>query len=142
MARCHGLALLAAAALGGGGLAALAVDNEPSCHTRAGAVVVDLDDRAHARVLDHARDAIRAGRARALQLERGGADENRAESLRGIPTKPGHDRDEYPPAVSREGGQGAHVRYVRSRENRSAGSVMGRQLRPFCDGQRFEFERE
>jgi len=30
--------------------------------------------------------------------------------LRGIPTKKGFDRDEYPPAMSDEGGKGADVR--------------------------------
>jgi hypothetical protein len=44
--------------------------------------------------------------------------------LKGIPTKPGYDRDEYPPAMSDEGATGANVRYVLSAENRSAGSVM------------------
>ena len=36
---------------------------------------------------------------------------------RGIPTKKGFDRDEYPPAMSDEGGKGADVRYVRRAEN-------------------------
>jgi hypothetical protein len=72
-----------------------------------------------------------------LHIDRAGADENREESLRGIPTRPGYDRDEYPPAVAREGGEGADVRLVRSSENRSAGAAMGNRLRPFCDGQRF-----
>jgi hypothetical protein len=61
--------------------------------------------------------------------------------LRGIPTKPGYDRDEYPPAMSDEGGTRADVRYVLSAENRSAGSVMRNQLAPYCDEQRFIFER-
>ena len=61
--------------------------------------------------------------------------------MRGIPTKKGFDRDEYPPAMSDEGGKGADVRYVRSAENRSAGSVMSHQLAPYCNEQRFIFER-
>jgi hypothetical protein len=61
--------------------------------------------------------------------------------LAGISTKPGYDRDEYPPAMSDEGGKGADVRYVVRRENQSAGSVMRRQLAPFCNEQRFIFER-
>jgi hypothetical protein len=40
-----------------------------------------------------------------------------------------------------EGGEGASVRYVRSAANRSAGSVMRNQLAPYCDEQRFTFER-
>ncbi len=134
--------LAAAAVLGataGGG--ALVSDDGPSCLSQEKPAVVDLDDRKHARVLDHAHDAIREGHPRRLHLDRDGAEENREQSLRGIPTKRGYDRDEYPPAVSREGGRGADVRYVESQENRSAGSVMGRQLRAFCDGQSFELER-
>jgi hypothetical protein len=58
-----------------------------------------------------------------------------------IPTKRGYDRDEYSPAMSDEGGKGADVRYVLSAENRSAGSVMRFQLAPYCNEQRFIFER-
>jgi hypothetical protein len=43
--------------------------------------------------------------------------------------------------MSDEGGKGADVRYVRSTENRSAGSVMRRQLAPYCNVQRFIIER-
>jgi hypothetical protein len=43
--------------------------------------------------------------------------------------------------MSDEGGQGADVRYVLSAENRSAGSVMRYQLAPYCNEQRFIFER-
>jgi hypothetical protein len=65
----------------------------------------------------------------------------RRASPEGIPTKPRYDRDEYPPAMSDEGGNGADVRYVRSAENRSAGSVMRFQLARYCNEQRFIFER-
>jgi hypothetical protein len=51
------------------------------------------------------------------------------------------DRDEYPPAMVDEGGMGASVRYVLSGENRIAGGVMKGQLRPYCNEQRFIFER-
>jgi Deoxyribonuclease NucA/NucB len=43
--------------------------------------------------------------------------------------------------MSDEGGKGADVRYVKSSENRSAGSRMGLQLRAYCNGQRFVVER-
>jgi hypothetical protein len=43
--------------------------------------------------------------------------------------------------MSYEGVKGADVRYVRSVENRSAGSVMRFQLAPYCNEQRFIFER-
>ncbi len=87
-------------------------------------------------IADHIAD-VRRRYPLVLHIDRAGADENREDSLRGIPTKPGFDRDEYPPAVAREGGEGADVRYVRSSENRSAGSYMGNRLEPYCSGQPF-----
>ena len=46
--------------------------------------------------------------------------------LRGIPTRRGFDRDEYPPALSDEGGRGAHVRYVKSSEKPQRRTAYGR----------------
>jgi Deoxyribonuclease NucA/NucB len=102
-----------------------------------------FDDDRWPNIADHIRDAQRLrkrGRLRfprIFHIDRAGAKANRRESLRGIPTKRGFDRDEYPPAVAREGGKGAHIRYVRSGENRSAGSYMGNELQPYCSKQRF-----
>jgi hypothetical protein len=64
--------------------------------------------------------------------------ERRAEALRGIPVQPnsGMDRDEYPPAVFGEGGQGYSVKYVPSPDNQGAGASMGRQLRGLDEGSR------
>ncbi|MGC3932149.1 NucA/NucB deoxyribonuclease domain-containing protein [Pseudomonas atacamensis] len=39
--------------------------------------------------------------------------------MRGIETKPGLDRDEYPPAMFQEGGQEASVRHITAGDNRS-----------------------
>ncbi len=103
--------------------------------------VVDLDDVNHRHILDHVFDARRKGEPRVLHIRRYEATANRRASLRGIPTKKGYDRDEHPPAVSDEGGKGASVRYILSSENRSAGGVMSGQLRPYCNEQRFIFER-
>jgi hypothetical protein len=64
------------------------------------------------------------GQPRVPHVRRYEATANRRASLRGIPTKPGYDRDEYPPAMSDEGGKGADVRYVVSADNQSAGSVL------------------
>jgi hypothetical protein len=83
-------------------------------------------------------------------LNRRGADARRERLLRGIPTRDGFDRDEYPPAVGRGKGRGlergrhprgwkADVRYVDSHENESHGSVLGIKLRRFCDGTRFRY---
>jgi hypothetical protein len=91
------------------------------------------DDRAVAR--------SRATSRAFLHICRYEATANRRASLRGIPTKKGYDRDEYPPAMADEGGKGASVRYILSSENRSAGGVMSHQLAPYCNEQRFIFER-
>jgi hypothetical protein len=98
----------------------------------------------------HFRAAVRNGWPRTLVLNRPGADKRRDRVLRDIPTKPGFDRDEYPPAVGRGKGKGlergrrprgwkADVRYVDSGENESHGSVLGLKLRRFCDGTRFRY---
>jgi hypothetical protein len=43
------------------------------------------------------------------------------------------DPDEYPPALAREGGEGASIWYVESGKNRSAGAAMGARLGPWCN---------
>lgn len=137
------------------GVAAVtAVPPDTACRTQTHSVIVDLDNQKHWHILDHAWDAQRGDESQSIPASRDGkpeaklmhwdpadAKKHRAQSLKGIPTKPGYDRDEYPPAASREGGKGADVRYVGSAENRSAGSVMGAQLRPYCEGQPFRFEK-
>lgn len=112
-----------------------------SCRRADRTIVVDLDNTRHISILRHAWAAISDGQPERLHVARDLADRHRREALRGIPTKPGFDRDEYAPAFSREGGRGASVRYIRSSVNRSAGAVMGNQLEDYCDGQRFRLER-
>lgn len=98
----------------------------------------------------HFRAAVRRGWPLRLVVNRPGADERRDRMLEDIPTRPGFDRDEYPPAVGRGRGPGlqrgsdprgwrADVRYVGSSENRSHGSSLGAKLRPFCNGTRFRY---
>lgn len=100
-------------------------------------VAVALSTRRYPHTTRHIRDAIRKGKAKILHIARHLAKRHREQSLKGIPTKKGYDRDEYPPAASREGGKGASVRYVPSSDNRGAGASMGTQLRPYCNGQAF-----
>lgn len=119
------------------GLGLVARDEPPACRLVDRPVAVVL--AGYPNVLDHAADAVRAGRPRVLHIARGEATAHRRQSLRGIPTRPGQDRDEYPPAVSAEGGTGASVRYVASRENRASGARTGLALRGFCDGQAFTY---
>ncbi len=49
----------------------------------------------------------------------------RRAATKGTPTAKGRDRDEYPPAMSREGGQGSSVRHIDKRDNRGAGACIG-----------------
>ena len=100
-------------------------------------VVVRISEARYPKTADHIDDAIRAGQPRRLTLDRRGAAQRREDALKGIPTRRGYDRDEYPPAESRQGGEGADVRYVPSADNRGAGASQGNQLRPYCNGQRF-----
>jgi len=75
--------------------------------------------------------------ARVLTVNRAGAKERRTALLRGVPTKPGLDRDEYPMAMARTA-ISANVELIPSSQNRGAGAVQGIKLRRYCTGQRFE----
>ena len=85
----------------------------------------------------HVRDAIRKGKPRLLHIARDRAKANREASTSRYKTKKGFDRDEYPPAMSVEGGAGADVRLVKSKDNKGAGSSMGHQLHAYCNGAAF-----
>lgn len=89
-------------------------------------------------IREHELFAIRHGEPRVLHLQRDGADVRRDRLLRDWPTKPGYDRDEYPPAIGRSVWR-ADVAYVDSGENRSHGATMGAKLRRFCSGIRFRY---
>ena len=69
-----------------------------------------------------------------LTIDRTGAKGNRRASLRGISTKKGKGRDEYPPAMFKEGGKGASVRHIDPSDNRGAGSTIGAQCAPYPNG--------
>lgn len=46
------------------------------------------------------------------------------------------DRDEYPPALTREGGHNANTRWIPRSDNRGAGAAMSAQTRKLPDGSR------
>ena len=77
----------------------------------------------------HIDDAIEAGQPSVLTINRAGAKANRRDSLKGVGTKPGFDRDEFPSAMFQEGGKGASVRRIGSSDNRGAGASIGGQCR-------------
>jgi hypothetical protein len=114
-----------------------------STRTGTGTVTITEEDRdkkkcertvvisylASPKTAQHVIDAQKTGQPSVLTLCRPCAPQNRKASLRGIPTKPGMDRDEYPPATFAEGGFGASVRHVPLSDNRSAGAQLKNQLR-------------
>lgn len=56
------------------------------------------------------------------------------------PSKTGYDRDEYPPAMFKEGGKEASVRYISSKDNRGAGSCIGHKCKQYSDGDKVKIE--
>lgn len=88
---------------------------------------------------NHIRKAIQAGHSDVCTIDRKGAEGNRELSLKGIPVKKGKDRDEWPMAMCAEGGKGADIQYITPKDNRGAGSWVGKQLSTYPDGTRVKF---
>lgn len=87
----------------------------------------------------HIKESIEKGHSDICTIDREGADNRRKQSLKGIPTKPGYDRDEYPMAMCEEGGKGADVKYISPSDNRGAGSWVGHQVSGYSDGTKVLF---
>jgi hypothetical protein len=120
------------------------------CSRPTGVQPISFSKTKYPNIKRHMERAIAKGWPSNLVLNRPGADERRDRLLQSWDTRPGRDRDEYPPAVGRGRGAGltggsdprgwkADVAYVPSGENRSHGSRMGIKLRRFCDGTRFRY---
>lgn len=60
-------------------------------------------------------------------------------ATRVLPTKPNYQRDEYPPAMFREGGHGSSVRHIPSWENSSEGGSRRHRFQGIPDGTRVKF---
>ena len=121
-----------------------------SCARPAGVQNISFSKTKYPNIRAHFLRALRKGWPRTLVINRDGASARRDKLLADVPTKPGYDRDEYPPAVGRGRGPGlmrelnpigwkADVEYVPSHENRSHGSVLGAKLRRLCNGVRFRY---
>jgi len=110
-----------------------------ACERQSSSVYVVLSSVKYPQTTDHLLDAQAAGQPALLHIDRADEDLHRSQSLAPWPPKSGFDRDEYPPAMSREGGTGADVRYINPSDNRGAGSVMGNALEDYCDAQPFRF---
>jgi RHS repeat-associated protein len=93
-----------------------------------------IDGNQHPESAQHAADAQAAGHPADVTIDRAGDAGNRADALRGTPAVPGAHRDEYPPAVTAQGGSGASVRPINPSDNAGAGASMGNQMRPYPDG--------
>jgi hypothetical protein len=95
---------------------------------------VVIDGNKYPESAQHVEDAQKAGQPSVLTVDRGGAKNNRKESLKGTNKVQGKDRDEYPPAVTKEGGKGASIRPITPSDNRGAGSSIGHQIKNVPDG--------
>jgi len=98
--------------------------------------VVIVDSTKYPQTAEHIRMAQTMGFPEFVTLGRDDAAERRKASLADVKASPIYDRDEWPMAVFKEGGQGANVVYIEGRDNRGAGSSIGWQMRGFPDGSR------
>lgn len=136
------VALATALLLGGTGGQATAPERAAAaaaCQRQQSSVYVELSRNRYPESTDHIQDAIAAGHAALLHIDRENADQNREEALEGWPPRPNLDRDEYPPAMSEESSGDSDVRYIDPADNRGAGATMGNQLEPWCEEQPFRF---
>jgi hypothetical protein len=111
-------------------------------------VKIDLSEAKYPESAQHIKDAIAAGAPKVLTLDRKDPDgtarkdkkcnKRRKVSLKGIKKVPGKDLDEYPFAMSAEGGAGASIRAIARGDNRGSGSTIGGALRQEPDGTKFE----
>ncbi|MCX6385132.1 MAG: hypothetical protein NTV40_00605 [Solirubrobacterales bacterium] len=123
---------------------------EQGCSRPSGIRSISFSGTKYPNIRRHFLNAVKDGWPTTLVLLRSGASQRRDRLLRGIATRAGFDRDEYPPAVGRGQGAGltrgfspigwlATVMYVPSSENRSHGSVLGAKLRGLCSGTKFRY---
>ncbi|OUQ86136.1 DNA-entry nuclease [Brevibacillus brevis] len=112
-------------------------ENKPVNNGNVDHTLVFPSDR-YPQTAKHIKEAIASGKSAVCTIDRSGADGNREKSLKGIPTKKGYDRDEWPMAMCAEGGTGAHIEYISPSDNRGAGSWISNQLEDFPDGTKVE----
>jgi hypothetical protein len=93
----------------------------------------ELDAIEHPDTAIHA--AEQGGDGMMVTIDRPGAKDRRNDNLRGVPTAPKKDRDEFPPAYFSEG-EGAHIKLILNTDNRGAGSSMMHQLKDIPNGGR------
>ncbi|MDT3426446.1 hypothetical protein J2Z22_001972 [Paenibacillus forsythiae] len=112
-------------------------EDSPSSDSEVVRLIFPADE--YPETAEHIEEAIDQGESRICTIDRSGAEENRKESLKGVPSKKSYDRDEWPMAMCKEGGAGADIAYISPADNRGAGSWVGNQLEQYPDGTRVEF---
>ncbi|QWU18493.1 NucA/NucB deoxyribonuclease domain-containing protein [Paenibacillus sophorae] len=112
-------------------------ENPPASDSEVVQLIFPSDE--YPETAEHIEEAMDKGESKICTIDRGGAEENRKESLKGVPTKKRYDRDEWPMAMCKEGGTGADIAYISPADNRGAGSWVGNQLDQYPDGTRIEF---
>jgi RHS repeat-associated protein len=95
---------------------------------------VYIDPSKYPATAGHVSDAQAAGQPAVVTVDRPGTSNQRGAATAGHATQAGTDRDEYPPAVTKEGGTGASVRNIPASDNRGAGAAMGNQIRNVPNG--------
>lgn len=102
--------------------------------------VLEIQRSVYPETAGHIEDAIRSGQPDIMTPDRikKNVSQRRRQSLKNVPCCAGKDRDEWPMAMSREGGTGASVRSIDPSDNRGAGKSIGHALSSagVRDGQR------
>lgn len=102
--------------------------------------IIVLDSKKYQQTAEHIRRAINQGMPSIVTIERKGADDRREESLENTKIRKEYDRDEFPMAMFAEGGAGADVAYIDSKDNQGAGSTIRWQLHGIQDGTRVKIQ--
>ncbi len=97
-------------------------------------VEVTISKSDYPETAQHIEDSIKNGQPDTVTIDRANTDANRKESLKGVDTKSGYDRDEWPMAMFKEGGSSADVKHINPSDNRGAGSSIGGVLKDYPDG--------
>jgi RHS repeat-associated protein len=119
--------------LGTAGLGEIAASGRLEAAAAAPKTIV-IDSAKYPESAAHAAAAQAAGKPSVLTVDRAGAPARRSEAMQGTKPTPGKDRDEYPPAMFKEGGKDASLRSINSGDNRGAGASMGHQCSSVGDG--------
>lgn len=114
----------------------LVTDNKDGIYRASGVYVCVLDSSLHPESAEHIRRAVMRGQPSVVTIDREGAAARRDASLRNVGVRSEFDRDEYPMAMFKEGGDGADVFYLTPSDNRGAGAYISRQLRSLPSGAR------